>query len=157
MIEESVESFILEYKPYAAAVEILPRVEGSPLLEFLVAGKVFGVLERTNPYAAHPGRAQLILNPTATKLEPTSETSKSLTQSDPGHLKAVGRVLARQPEAIILDAGVPLVVTLLEPLQADIDVGDWVELGADAPVHGFYVPTKRSVFADTRASDSDSI
>ena len=157
MIEESVESFVLEYKPYAAPVEILPRVEGSPLLEFLVAGKVFGVLERTNPYAAHPGRAQLILNPTATKLVPTDETSKSLVQSAPGQLQAVGRVLARQPEAVILDAGVPLVVTLFEPLEANIDVGDWVELTSNAPVHGFYVPTKRSVFAETRASDNDSI
>ena len=155
MLEESVESFVMRFKTYAATVEVLARPEGSPLLECVVGETVLQVLERTNPYAAQPGTVQLILNPTTDKLEHADKTQKSVATAGLGRLRATGRVLEREPQAVIVDAGVPLVVTLFE-VPADTAPGDWVSFESLAPVHGFFVPpTKRGL--QRRETDGESL
>ncbi len=60
--EDSIESFISQWKPYAASVTLFSRTEGNPLLECGAAGKIFHVLERTGPYGVVPGNAKVIVN-----------------------------------------------------------------------------------------------
>ena len=156
MIEESVESFVTQFKTYAATVEVLARLEGSPLLECVVGETVLQVLERTNPYAAQPGMVQLILNPTTASLTPTDATRPSLAAAGLGRLRATGRVLERDAQAVIVDAGVPLVVTLFGDVPDTFAAGDWVSFESVAPVHGFFVPpNKRSL--QQRETDADSL
>lgn len=156
MIEESVESFVLRFKTYAATVEVLARPEGSPLLECVVGQTVLQVLERTNPYAAQPGMVQLILNPTTEVLTVAEATEKDLAPAGLGRLRATGRVLERELQAVIVDAGVPLVVTLFGEVPDTLAAGDWVHFESVAPIHGFFVPpSKRGL--QRREADTDSL
>ena len=156
MIEESVESFITQFKPYAAPVEVLPHVEGSPLLECVVGRTVIHLLERTSPYAARPGMGQVIINPTTLGLEPSAEAIKELLAPALSQLKVTGLVLERQEGAVIVDAGVPLVVTLFSDVPETLAAGDWVQFESITPVHGFFVPAARRS-PQQRAADADSI
>jgi hypothetical protein len=77
-MEESVEGFIQQYKTYAASVEVLPKTEGSPLLEVVANQRVLHLLERTAPYQSKPGKARVIVNPMTLALEKSSEMVKVL-------------------------------------------------------------------------------
>ena len=157
MIEESIESFITQFRAYAAPVEVLARTEGSPMLECVVGQHVLHLLERTNPYGAQPGQRQIIINPTAVTIEPCETSQKQLNPTALSELSAVGLVLERQEEALIVDAGVSLVVNMFEAFPEEIIAGDWVRFQSLAPIHGFYVPpTKKSVY-QRREADADSI
>ena len=157
MIEESIESFITQFRAYAAPVEVLSRTEGSPMLECVVGQHVLHLLERTNPYEAQPGQRQIIINPTAASVEASDDTRKQLNPTALSELSAVGLVLERQEEALIIDAGVTLVVNMFDPIPESFIAGDWVSFQSLAPIHGFYVPpTKRSVY-QRREPDTDSI
>ena len=143
MIEESAESFILEFKPYAAPVEVLPRLEGSPMLECVTGHTVLHLLERTGPYDVVAGPAQVLINPVASKLERAAQEVKTLTPVALSRITATGLVLERHADALIIDTGVPLVVTMFAPFPADIAAGDWLSFESLAPIHGFFVPTRK--------------
>ena len=144
MIEDSVESFILQFKPYAADVEILPRIEGSPLLECLVSGKILHLMERTAPYRSPTGRAKVILNPVSEQVTLSQETKKTFSAPVLGRLKAQGVVLERDTRVIVMDAGVPIVVSSFNDIPTTIAPGDWVSFESLAPLHGFVLlPEKR--------------
>ncbi len=158
MLEESVESFILHYKPYAALVEILPYLEGSPLLECVVGNTVVQVLERTAPYLARPGKMRLIINPTAKVLEPAEEIRKSLVTVATSRIRATGPVLELGRQALIVDAGTPLVVSFFGSLPEGVAVGEWVQFESLAPLHGFVLPTEpRDGQARSREPEGDSL
>ena len=146
MVEDSVESFVIQFRPYAAEVEILPRIEGSPLIECFVAGKILHVLERTGPYDARPGRTKLILSVVSEKIIPLTETKKAFSAPSIGRIKAQGVVLAREEESLIVDAGLPLVVSSFNELPTDTAQGDWVSFDSLAPLHGFVVKPEKRVY-----------
>jgi hypothetical protein len=155
-MEDSVEGFILHYKPYAATVEVLPKTEGSPLLEVVANQKVLHLLERTAPYVGKPGKGQVIVNPVAQSLSKSDEAVKSMTVPALSKLRAQGVVLEVFPDAAIIDAGVPLVVSLLEEFPSDIALGDYVSFESLSPIHGFIIQQeeKRS-YRRGRETDSD--
>ncbi len=141
MFEESVESFIAQWRPYAAQVQLFAHVEGNPLLECGVAGVIFGVLERTGPYLAHPGAAQLILHCVTETVVKAGSFERSLKVTDLSRLQVQGVVLLRRGAMVVVDAGVPLVTGSFTPLPGDVAAGDWLSFETLPPVHGFLVPT----------------
>jgi hypothetical protein len=155
-MEDSVEGFILHYKPYAAAVEILPKTEGSPLLEVVANHKVLHLLERTPPYGAKPGKAQVIVNPMTQSLSKSGEAVKAITVPALSKMRVQGVVLEVFPDAAIIDAGVPLVVNLLEEFPNDIALGDYVSFESLSPIHGFVIQKEEQrSYRKGRETDSD--
>ncbi len=140
MFEESVESFITQWRPYAADVTLFPHTEGSPLLECRTVGAIFGVLERTGPYSAGSGPAKVILHLTTERVEEAEEPVKKLVVLGPSQLEVGGLVVLRQGRMVIIDAGAPLVVGSFSPLPETLAAGDWVTVTGLAPVHGFLLP-----------------
>lgn len=140
MFEESVESFITQWRPYAADVTLFAHTEGSPLLECAVGGAIFGVFERTAPYAAQSGPAKLILHLSTEQLTPSEARSGRLEVVGPSQLRATGLIVLRQGQLVVIDAGAPLVVGSFAPLPDTLAAGDWVEVTGLPPVHGFLVP-----------------
>jgi hypothetical protein len=155
MIEESIEAFMVRYKPYAATVELLPRTEGSPLLECYVNGQILRLLERTNPYLAKPGKAQLIINPTTERLLASSDTQKRLKTVSLGALNVTGVMLERERRSAIIDAGIPLVVATLEEIDEQLSVGDWVNFETLVPIHGFVLAKEERQVSKGREVDND--
>ncbi len=142
MVEDSPEGFIAAWKPYAAEVLVFSRVEGSPLLECMAAGKVMQVFERTAPYQAPPGPVALILNPTALQLE-VSAAGKDLQVLGISRIRAVGEVLARQHNVVVVEVGVPLVVVVEQQPDPDIQPGSYVAFESVPPIHAFVLDRRR--------------
>ena len=137
--EDSIEGFILQWKPYAATVQLFSRTEGNPLLECGAAGKIFHVLERTGPYQVGPGSARIIVSAAAERVEKAAETRKRLEVTGLSKIHAQGPVLLRQQRTVVVDAGVPLVVGVFAGLPDDVAAGDWLEFTSLPPLHGFVV------------------
>lgn len=143
MFEESVEGFMLQWKNYAAQVHLFAHVEGSPLLECEALGKVFHVFERTAPYAATLGKAQVIIHPVTEKVYQSTQQKKAFDVVGLSKIQARGVVLYRQWNIVVIDAGIPLVVGVFSPLLEEVTAGDWLEFSAQAPLHGFVLPEVR--------------
>jgi hypothetical protein len=155
-MEESVEGFISQFRPYAATVEILPKTEGSPLLEIVVIQKVLHLLERTAPYQSKPGKAQIILNPMVNTLEKSPESVKTITVPALSKMHVQGVVLELHAQTAIVDAGVPLVVTMLEDMPDDIALGDYIQFDSLRPIHGFILQKEEQrSYRRGRETDSD--
>jgi len=140
MIEDSVDNFILNYKTYASEIEILPKLEGSSLVEAIVANKVLHFFERTGPYDSKVGKARAILNINLKEFYDNPNKHKSVEVIGISSVKLEGLVLERMANTIILDAGSPFVVSSFEDIPDDIIAGGWVALSSIAPIHGFVLP-----------------
>ena len=142
VIEESPDAFVDRFRSYATRATLFARPEGSPLLEADVAGTIVQLLERTNPYDAPPGAATLILNPTAHDLHDAGPDAVAALQvPERGALRGAGAVLAQAPGALVVDAGVPVVLAVEE---ADAwPVGRHVAFDAAPPIHAFVLPPDR--------------
>lgn len=142
MFEESVESFIVRWRPFTADVRLFGRVEGNPLLECEVAGAILQVLERTGPYRAAPGRARMILNVTTDTLELAPAARKSIEATGISAARVTGTVILREGNMMVVDGGAPVVTGVHDPIPDGIAAGDFVSFVAIAPIHGFLVPTE---------------
>lgn len=143
MFEESIESFIMQWKPYAATVQLFPHTEGSPLLECSAAGCIFHVFERTGPYHVLSGTASLIINPVTERVTRADTPGKQIEVIGVSRLRVKGLVLLNRNDMVVVDAGVPLVVGVFAG-TGDVALGDWLEFESVAPVHGFLLPVVRS-------------
>lgn len=140
MIEESVEGFISRWQSYATPVELFSRVEGSPLLECRAGDLIFHVFERTGPYEARPGEARLIVHAMTEEVQPAPARVRHLELLGLSRIRAQGPVLEVDTEALVLDAGFPLVVGVFAGVPERIAAADWLEFESTAPLHGFLVP-----------------
>lgn len=140
MFEESVETFIVRWRPFATDVRLFGGVEGNPLLECEVAGSILQVLERTGPYLASPGKARMILNFTTDRLEVTAPGRKHIDSTGIGKARVAGVVLLREDDMVVVDGGAPVVVGVHEPLADTVAAGDFVTFEGLPPIHGFLVP-----------------
>jgi hypothetical protein len=145
MFEESPDGFVSRWRSYAASVRVFSRTEGLPMLEFEAAGAILQVLERTGPYLAPPGNARMIINPTAESLDVRPGGHKSLESIGLGRARAIGVLTLREDPFLVVDAGVPLVVSVSCDLPEDAVPGAWVSFEAVPPIHGFVLrePTAR--------------
>ncbi len=162
MIEESPESFISRWRAHAADVELFPRTEGSPLLEALAGDALVHLFERTGPYLGRPGPAKVIIQPVTDGMEHAEDGSVlGVEVTGLGRFVACGRVLEVEGRIVVVDAGVPLVVALLdlEPPEDEgprweghrrqeahvqpFRPGELVRFTNLPPAHGFVVPQDR--------------
>lgn len=156
MFEESVETFIVRWRPFTTDVRLFGRVEGNPLLECRVADTILQVLERTGPYRAAPGQARMILNFTAERLEVATGGRKRIEATGISKARVEGLVLLREGNMVVVDGGAPLVVGVHQPLRDGVAAGDFVAFDALPPIHGFLVP-QDAKGARRAGSDEDSM
>jgi hypothetical protein len=152
MFEDSPEAFVARFRTYAASVELFSHLEGSPLLECRAGDVIIQVFERTGPYLSNPGRQSAIVNPTTERLESRPPGIRHLEATGLGRVRAEGLVLAREASFAIVDAGIPLVVSVHGGIGDEIASGGWVAFDSEVPVHAFVLPASRS---DRQAADSD--
>jgi hypothetical protein len=143
MIEESPESFIQRWRRYAATVELFARTEGSPLIECRFGPAIVQLLERTGPYKAHTGPAQVIVNAMVERLEPAAGHARSVETLGLSRIRASGEVVAVEPDAVVVECGAPLVVSLLDTAAPAPVPGSFVSFEAVPPLHGFLVTEQR--------------
>jgi hypothetical protein len=136
VLEDSVESFIARWGRYAAQVRLFPHVEGSPLLECEAAGRIFHVFERTNPYGSPVGEAKMIVHG-VTMTVTIGGGESYLNVPGTSCLELGGRLSHVSERVIVVEAGIPVVVGLLELPGRPLAVGNHVELTLLPPLHGF--------------------
>ena len=56
---------------------------------------------------------------------------------------AVGRVVAVEPNHVVVEARALLVIGVLDDSWRKVKVGDWVGFSSLEPVHGFFVKSVR--------------
>ena len=153
MIEDSLESFITQYKPYAFEAEILARAEGSPLVECIAKQKVIHFLERTAPYLSTPEKHTVILNAVVKNVLLTDDKEKQFDSPALSQLNANGLVLEHHGQHLVVDVGVNVIVSSLEPFD-EIALGDWISFGSEVPLHGFVIATPQKKPKDANIEDS---
>lgn len=131
------------FHPFAASVELFSRPEGSPLLECRAGDAIFQVFERTGPYLAQPGSANMILNPTTDLLEAGCDGCKRIEATGLAKVKVEGVVLDREPMFVVVDAGAPLIVSVVGGVDDGVAAGDWVAFESHAPIHAFVLVSHR--------------
>ncbi len=141
MIEESPEAFIQRWRRHAAGAQLFSRTEGSPLLECRLGDALVQLFERTGPYVARPGPARVVVNPSTTAFEPAEPGQRAIEATGLGMIRASGLVVERDGRSVVLDCGVPLVVSLLEPEGELPEDGRFVRFESVGPIHGFVVPS----------------
>lgn len=138
MIEDGPDAFMKRWREYASDAVLFARAEGSPLLEAEVGGTVVQLFERTNPYLGSPGPARVLVNPTATLIEPSDEEARELVVPTRGTVAGCGRVVDAEGRIVVVDAGTPIVLACVQaPPQEVTTIGAWVRFEAAAPIHGF--------------------
>lgn len=154
MFEESPDGFINRWRGYAAPVRVYSRTEGLPLLEVEIGGAILQVLERTGPYLATPGKAKVIVNPTANSVAVHPGGSRSVDAIGIGKMRACGVITFRDDPFLVLDVGAPIVLGVVEPLPEDAVPGAWVSFEAIPPIHGFIVPEPKSTVMRTAEGEA---
>lgn len=139
MIEESPEAFIARWAEHAAYVQLFPHTEGSPLLEARAGNAVVQLFERTGPYLARPGPARVIIHAVTEEVERLARggAEPGIEVTGLSRFEAQGEVVAVHAPLAVIDAGVPLVVAVLNERGAPLAVGDVVRFRNEPPAHGF--------------------
>lgn len=151
MIEDSPESFISRWREHAASVELFPRTEGSPLLEARAGQTLLQLFERTGPYLSRPGRAQVIIHPVTESVERLPDASSEEGVSSEVGVEVTGvsrfevraRVVTVDGHVAVMDAGMPLVVGILNQQGAPLAPGELVRFSTRPPAHAFVLTDDR--------------
>jgi hypothetical protein len=142
MVEESPESFISKWRRHAAQVELYAHTEGSPMLECRAGDLIMQLFERTGPYQSRPGTALVIINPVIealTVLDGPSSDEPHVESLGVSRIRLSGTVIERDGRTMVVDAGLPLVVSSLDRMPDAVQVGTSVSVTSSAPVHAFVV------------------
>lgn len=157
MIEDSPESFISRWRKHAASVELYPRNEGSPLLEARAGDALVQLFERTGPYLGKPGAAQVIIHPVTDSVQRVSDpgTAPGIEVTGVSRFEVRGRVVSVDGRIAVVDAGVPLVVAVLQPPEQPLEPGEMVRFTNQPPAHAFVVVDDRRGLSRGRDEHSD--
>ncbi len=139
VLENSIEEFIERFRTDAASGNLYPQPEGSVLLEFVAAGQVVYLFDRTGPYTAKPGPARVIVHPVLKTFSPSEIQEESLVVTQISALEGVGKITRTEKGFLIVQAKMPLVCGLLDHEQPDLKPGDWIRFETRPPTHGFYL------------------
>ena len=139
MLETSVEDFVSRFADAAAAGQLYPQPEGSPLMEFVAGGRTLYLFDRTGPYTAKPGEARVIVHGTLARFAKVGSTEAKLSVVGVSGVEGVGQIirLASRYTAVV-QARVPLVLSSFNPLPP-LNVGEWLSFETQPPLHGFLV------------------
>ena len=143
VLEHSTIEFVEHFKAHAARVFLYPQIEASPLLEVRVGGRVIYLFDRTGPYGAVNGEALLIVNPMVNTLALAQTQEAILNILGVSKLEGVGKVIAVEPNHVVLEARATLVIGVLDDSWRKVKIGDWVGFSSLEPVHGFFVKSIR--------------
>ena len=143
VLEHSTIEFLEHFKAFAARVFLYPQIEASPLLEARVGGRVVYLFDRTGPYSAVNGEALMIVNPMVESVAIAETQEADLNILGVSKLEGVGRVVAVQPNHVVLEARALLVIGVLDDSWRKVKVGDWLKFSSLEPVHGFFVKSVR--------------
>lgn len=102
------------------------------------------MLERTGPYLAPPGDARVIINPTAQRVELHDGRQTVLEVGGIGQARVCGRILRRDDPFLVIDAGAPLIVGVVEPIPEEAVADAWVAFDSVPPIHGFVLREVRA-------------
>ena len=80
--------------------------------------------------------------------------AKGLAVAGVSRMEARGRVVEREGQVVVVDAGVPLVVGVQGPVPEHVVPGAWVRFRNVAPVHGFVLDDERRRHATERPDDA---
>ena len=145
ILESSEAEFASRYRAFAARGELYPQPEGSPLLEFASQGRVLYLFDRSGPYAAQPGPAEVIVHGVLDTIQTVrlgwgepGEFREQLTAVGVSAVEGVGQVLAAGAQVWVVRARLPLVLAAFQPLPP-AEVGEWVSFHTLPPLHGFLV------------------
>ena len=137
MFEESAENFTARWKNDAAAVQIFPRVENDPLLEFEAGGVILQALERTGPYLAHAGPGRAVIHALTELVEPDDRSQAGVEMTGISRGRFHGRIIRREPGFLVVDVGFSLVTGVLQEPPESLQAGDMVRFEALPPLHAF--------------------
>lgn len=157
-LENSAAEFAENYAQYAAQGAIHPSIEGSPLIEFAAAGRVFYLFDRNPPYTMSTGPAHMLIHgildldylaEQATPNHPNKKAEKEaelegewLNVCEVSILEGHGQIIHTSTHTHhhvwVIHARVPLVLAAFEELP-HVDTGDWVHFRTLAPLHGFLI------------------
>ncbi len=160
MIEDSPEAFVSRWRKHAAAVELFPHTEGSPLLEVRAGPTLMQLFERTGPYLGRPGDANVIIHPVTERVERVEDqdTELGIEVTGVSRFEAVARVVEVDGRVVVMDAGMPLVVAVLAQDGAPLQPGELVRFRNRPPAHGFVLlEERRSVVRGREEHHDDSI
>ncbi len=150
-LETSEREFAARYAEFAAEGTLYPSREGSPLLEFGVAGRVLYLFDRSGPYAAAPGAARLVVHGVLEDaglrpLTAQEDLQEQLHAVGVSGIEGRGVVLAVQRQVVVVRARLPLVLGSFGPLP-EVQPGDWVSFRTVPPLHGFMVEEPRGILS----------
>lgn len=121
---------------------VYPQPEGSPLLEFVAAGRVLYLFDRCGPYAAPPGEARVVvhgvLEPDSVVLLAGEAHSETLSVQGVSALEGRGQVTHVVGRAWVVQARLPLVLASFGDLPR-LAPGQWITFRTLPPLHGFIV------------------
>ena len=149
-LEHSPSEFADTFQEFAASGELLPRPEGSPLLEFVSGDLVLYLVDRCGPYLPiGPCKVVLhaLIDPHQTDLL-SGETVSSpwLEATGRSQMQGVGQIIEQRRQGAVVDAGLPLVLSCpaLPPYAANAwqipaEIGDWLKFATLPPIHGYWI------------------
>ncbi|GGR99908.1 hypothetical protein [Deinococcus sedimenti] len=142
-LETSEREFAARFAEFAAQGTLYPVREGSPLLEFGVAGRVLYLFDRSGPYAAQPGPARLVVHGVLEegalqRLPADFSGGEQVQVVGVSGVEGRGEVLAVSRQVVVVRARLPLVLGAFSPLPV-VKPGDWVSFRTAPPLHGFVV------------------
>ncbi|NTY01043.1 hypothetical protein [Deinococcus sp. JMULE3] len=142
-LETSEREFAARFAEFAAEGTLYPSREGSPLLEFGVAGRVLYLFDRSGPYAAQPGAARVVVHGVLEDagaglrvLDDAGSRREVLQSVGVSAVEGCGVVLAAQRQVVVVRARLPLVLGAFGPFP-EVQPGDWVSFRTAPPLHGF--------------------
>lgn len=150
MLESSPTEFTDAYAAYAAEGWLLPRPEGSFLLEFVCGDRALYLFDRCGPYFfSGPARVLIhgLCEPEATgRTEPPADGQPWAETLGRSTLRGVGQVIVQTRRATVVDIGFPLLLSrpAYPPYPAgswtvDAEVGGWLHFETLPPLHGYLV------------------
>lgn len=115
------------------------------------------LFERTGPYLSRPGRAKVIIHPVAEKVERLVDQDAELGIEVTGvsRFEIVARVVSVDGRVAVMDAGIPLVVAILEQEGLPLQPGELVRFKNRPPAHGFVLVEERRAAARGREEHHD--
>lgn len=138
------------WRAHATEGVAFARAEGSPLLEVALGDAVVQLFERTGPYEAPVGPVRLVVHAVAAHWSLEEAAAPSLAALGPARLRVVGRVVDRDDDLVVIDAGVPVVLGL-DPADGAAprpEPGFWLSCETLAPAQAFVLRERRPAATD---------
>ncbi len=129
------------FRNEAADVEIFPRVENDPMLEFAAGGLVLLGLERTGPYETHPGPGRLLVTAVTDAVSSGGEPGPHLEALGLSRIRARGMITRVHEPHVVVDIGFPFVLGVRD--FSALHEGEVIEFDTEAPLHVFNIAESR--------------